>query len=110
MDEHRAPWARGLARPCSGGGGNETGAWAVLTRAVQFILSYFPRTSGKQTMHHPKDGSMKQLGCVKLFLLQCEALPWQRQTLMHNSREWRTNPSCKTGLELTPGKYILKVF
>lgn len=44
-------------------------AWALLTSAVQFILSYFPRTSGKQTMHHPKDASMKQLGCVKLFLL-----------------------------------------
>lgn len=26
-------------------------AWSALTRAVQFILSYFPGTSGKQTMY-----------------------------------------------------------
>ena len=44
-------------------------AWSALTRAVQFILSYFPGTSGKQTMHHFKDASMKQLGCIKLFPL-----------------------------------------
>lgn len=44
-------------------------AWSALTRAVQFILSYFPGTPGKQTIHHFKDVSMKQLGCIKLFLL-----------------------------------------
>lgn len=44
-------------------------AWSALTRAVQFILSYFPGTSGKQTMHCFKYASMKQLGCIELFLL-----------------------------------------
>lgn len=44
-------------------------ACSALTTALQFILSYFPRTSGKQTMHHFKDAFMKQLGCIKLFLL-----------------------------------------
>jgi len=43
-------------------------AWSALARAVQFVFSYFPRTSGKQTMHHFKDASTKQLGCIKLFL------------------------------------------
>lgn len=44
-------------------------ACVCLTRVVQFILSCFPGTSGKQSMHHLKDASMKQLGCVKLFML-----------------------------------------
>lgn len=56
-------------------GGSEAGAarqgaaCLVLARAGQFILSYFPGTLGKKTMHHPKDASMKQLGCVTWFLL-----------------------------------------
>lgn len=85
-------------------------ACSALTTAVQFILSYFPRTSGKQTMHHFKDAFMKQLGCIKLFLLWCVALPQHRQTLMHNSRDWRKHPSCIPSLELMPGKYISKFF
>lgn len=85
-------------------------ACSALTTAVQFILSYFLRTSGKQTMHHFKDAFMKQLGCIKLFLLYCVALPQHSQTLMHNSRDWRTNPSCIPSLELMPGKYISKFF
>lgn len=67
--------ARGLARPCGTAiearlvPKSARSAWFVLTRAVQFILSYFPGTCGKQTMHHLKDASVKQLGCIKLFLL-----------------------------------------